>query len=68
MMKNLHYISYFLLFVGGLNWGLIGFFNYDLVDSFLGMNYAKWVYMLVGLATVYVVFGHKKDCKICGKK
>ena len=61
-------VSYILLWVGGLNWGLVGFFNYNLVESLLGMNTGNWVYMLVGLATVYILFTHMNDCKICSKK
>lgn len=66
-MKWLHLLAMTLVFAGGLNWGLIGFFNYNLVESLLGMNVGNWVYMLVGLSTVYILFTHKKDCMICSK-
>ena len=66
--KWLHIVSFTLLLVGGLNWGLVGLWNYNLVESLLGgyPMLVKWVYILVGLSTVYVLFTHKKDCKICG--
>jgi len=69
-MKWIHYLAYLLLWVGGLNWGLIGLFNYNLVESLLGSwpMLFKWVYVLVGVATVYVLFTHTKDCKVCSKK
>ncbi|HET7098981.1 MAG TPA: DUF378 domain-containing protein [Patescibacteria group bacterium] len=67
-MKSLHMLAYILLWVGGLNWGLIGFFNYNLVEMVLGASMTNWVYMLVGLSTVYVAFTHMGDCKVCGKK
>ena len=69
-MKWIHYLAYLLLWVGGLNWGLIGLFNYNLVESLLGSwpMLFKWVYILVGAATVYVLFTHMKDCKVCSKK
>jgi len=67
-MKTLHIAAYIVLWVGGINWGLIGFFNYNLVESLLGAGTANWVYMLVGLSTVYVLFTHMGDCKVCGKK
>ena len=35
-MKGLHKWTYLLVLVGGLNWGLVGLFNYDLVFSLLG--------------------------------
>ena len=45
-----------LLVVGGLNWGLIGLFNLDIIATIFGGTAAlgsKVVYILVGLAAVY---------------
>lgn len=45
-----------LLIVGGLNWGLIGLFNMNVVASVLGGEMSvivQAVYVLVGLAAVY---------------
>ena len=69
-MKGLHMASYLLLFVGGLNWGLVGLFNYNLVSALLGgmPSVEKLVYILVGLSTVYVLATHKSDCKVCAGK
>ena len=64
-MKMLHMVACLLLWVGGLNLGLSVLLNMNLVESLLGMDLAKWVYILVGLATVYIIVGHKKDCKVC---
>ncbi len=66
-MKALHMIAFILVVAGGLNWGLIGFFNYNLVAEVLG-GVETVVYMLVGLSTVYIAFTHKTDCKVCGGK
>ena len=55
-MKTLDIIAAVLLVVGGLNWGLWGAFEFDLVAALLGGNTAilsKMVYCLVGLAAVY---------------
>lgn len=65
-MKMLHMAAYLVLWIGGLNWGLVGLLNLNLVESLLGMDLAKLVYILVGLATVYIIVGHRKDCKVCG--
>ena len=48
-------IVFFLLLIGGLNWGLIGLFNWNLVASIFGPMYmiTRLVYILVGLAAVY---------------
>lgn len=50
--------AYLLLVVGGLNWGLVGAFNYNLVDSIFGVESAlsRIVYVVVGLAALYGVF------------
>ena len=69
-MKALHITAMTLLFIGGLNWGLVGLFDFNLVNSLLGVAPAieKLVYVLVGVATVYIVATHFNDCKVCSKK
>ena len=68
-MKALHMVAYILLFVGGLNWGLVGLFQYNLVSSLFGsLGIENLIYDLVGLATIYVAATHMGDCKVCGKK
>ena len=67
-MKTLHMIAYMLLWVGGLNWGLVGLFDYNLVEMIVPAGMVQLVYVAVGAATVYVAVTHKSDCKVCGKK
>lgn len=54
-MKNLDILFAVLLVVGGLNWGLVGFANFDLVASIFGQGawLSRIVYALVGLSAVY---------------
>lgn len=55
-MKALDVIAAVLLVVGGLNWGLWGLFQFDLVAAIMGGNtaiLARLVYTLVGLAAAY---------------
>jgi len=49
-------IALILLVVGGLNWGLVGLFSFDLVATLFGVSSAvsNIVYVLVGLSAVYV--------------
>jgi uncharacterized membrane protein YuzA (DUF378 family) len=63
-------VAFVLLVVGGLNWGLVGLFGYNAVDSLLGVgsSLAKVVYVLVGLSAVWLAVSHKGDCKVCGGK
>lgn len=68
-MNSLHKIAYTFLWLGGINWGLIGLFNYNLVVLILG----SWpmlvtsFYILIGASAVYVFSTHKDYCKHCKK-
>ena len=45
-----------LMIIGGINWGLIGFFNYNLVSGIFGAQLAvvsRIIYADVGLAALY---------------
>jgi uncharacterized protein len=68
--KLLHIVTFSLLLVGGVNWGLVGLFNFNLVEVLLGAwpSAVQIVYGLVGVSAVYIMFTHAADCKICGKK
>ena len=66
--KGMHMLAYLLLFVGGLNWLLVGLFQLDVVAKLFGgmdSTVSRVIYVVVGLATVYVIATHKKDCKVC---
>lgn len=54
-MRGLNVITLILLIVGGLNWGLVGLFNFDLVAALFGemSTLSRIVYSLVGIAAVY---------------
>lgn len=57
--KNaLDWIALVLVIVGGLNWGLVGLFNFDLVAAILGTIpiLQKIVYILVGLSALYMIY------------
>ncbi len=49
-------IALILVIIGGLDWGLVGLFNYDLVGALFAAApvVAKIVYDLVGLAAIYL--------------
>ncbi|MCX6792547.1 MAG: DUF378 domain-containing protein [Candidatus Falkowbacteria bacterium] len=57
-MTPLGMIALILVIVGGLNWGLVGIFNFDLVAFLLGKmsSATRIVYALVGLASVYMIY------------
>jgi len=58
-MKTIDVIVAVLLVVGGLNWGLVGLLNFDLVATIFGDMSAvsRLVYSLVGLAAIYQAIG-----------
>jgi uncharacterized membrane protein YuzA (DUF378 family) len=49
-------VALVLVVVGGINWGLIGLLNFDLVATLFGpmSTLSKIVYSLVGLSAVYL--------------
>jgi uncharacterized membrane protein YuzA (DUF378 family) len=62
-MKNLDLIAMILLLIGGLNWGLVGIFNFDLVAAiFCDMSVvSRIVYTLVGVSAIYGIFSFFKE-------
>jgi uncharacterized membrane protein YuzA (DUF378 family) len=61
-MKKIDVVAAVLLVIGGLNWGLWGLFEFDLVAALLGGSTAapaKLVYVLVGLAAAYQAISSK---------
>ena len=54
-MKLLNVISHLLVIIGAINWGLIGFFQFDLVAAICGdmTMLSRIVYSLVGIAGIY---------------
>lgn len=69
-MKLIHFITFTLLLIGGLNWGLYGLFGWDVSVWLGGMSsqWAKILYLTVGISAVVTIVTHGKDCKMCGKK
>jgi len=54
-MKGLNILTLVLVIVGGLNWGLVGLFDLDLVAAIFGAGsaLARLVYVLVGLSAIW---------------
>ena len=61
--KGLHMLTWILLIIGGLNWGL-STLGLDVV-GYLGDSLSKIIYILVGLSAVYELATHKGHCKMC---
>lgn len=57
-MKTLDRVALAILIIGGVNWLLVGLFEFDLVASIFGGQdniIARIVYVLVGLAALYCI-------------
>jgi uncharacterized membrane protein YuzA (DUF378 family) len=67
-MKKLDLLIWTLLVIGGLNWGLVGILNFDLVAAIFGdmSILSRIVYTLVGLAAVYDILALKAIWKRWG--
>ena len=53
--RTVDVIALVLMIVGGINWGLVGLFQFDLVATLFGQmsTASRVVYVLVGLAALY---------------
>lgn len=63
IMRALKIISYILVIIGALNWGLVGLFNIDLVALIFGEMtiLARIVYILVGISAIISLITSYRD-------
>jgi len=61
-VRTLNIITLILLIIGGLNWGLVGLFDFDLVTAIFGNGaaetatssmIARVIYALVAISAIY---------------
>lgn len=58
-MKVIDVVALVLLIIGGINWGLVGLFQFDLVAAlFMGSDspLSRLIYTLVGISALYEIF------------
>lgn len=58
-MKTINLITLVLIIVGGINWGLVGLFEVDLVAAIFGGRdeaLSRLVYILVGLSALWQLY------------
>lgn len=67
-MKTLNYIALTIAIIGAINWGLIGFFSFNLVSFLFGdmSLLSRIVYALVGLSGLYLItfYGAVNDSNV----
>lgn len=65
-MKALNLITLLLVIVGGVNWGLVGSFDFDLVAAIFGdaSVLSRVVYVLVGLSALWQIMPFAKAIRV----
>lgn len=62
-MCVLSWITSILVIVGALNWGLVGFFDFNLVEAIFGVGaLSRVIYAVVGLAGLYAIVLLGRHC------
>ncbi len=61
----LDWVALVILFIGGLNWGLVGLFHFDLITGIFGdySPVARAIYVIIGLCAIYVLVRALNCCK-----
>ena len=62
-MKIIDNIALILIIIGAINWGLVGLFNFNLVEAIFGgiSGITRIIYILVGLSGLWgfkLIFDH----------
>ena len=54
-MKSIDLIAATFLFVGGINWGMVGLFGFDGLARIFGemSTVSRFIYVLIGLSAIY---------------
>ncbi|MGL5381133.1 DUF378 domain-containing protein [Clostridium sp.] len=62
-MKILDSIALILIVLGAVNWGLVGFFEFNLVDTIFGTMsaFSRIIYAVIGVAGLYSLSFFAKD-------
>ncbi len=65
-INALDWIALVLIIIGGLNWGLVGLFNVDVVAAIFGTGtvVTRTMYVIVGLGALYALFTSAKMGRI----
>ena len=56
-MKVIDTIALILVIIGAINWGLVGIFNFNLVDAIFGAMsiISRIIYILVGISGLWAI-------------
>jgi uncharacterized membrane protein YuzA (DUF378 family) len=54
--RAIDWIAIILVIIGAINWGLIGFFNYNLVLAIFGEVISRIIFAIVGLCGLWMIY------------
>lgn len=62
-LNALDWIAIILVIIGAINWGLVGWLDYNLVDSIFGVGstVARVIYAIVGVAGLWMIYTASKS-------
>lgn len=56
-LSTMDKIAFILVIIGGLNWGVFGFFGYNFIYALVGSGLkANVIYSIIGVASLYMVY------------
>ncbi len=62
-MRVLDVIAWIFVIIGGITWGTVGFFDWNLIDFFLtGTHVDMIVYDIIGVSAIWLIIRVKKIC------
>ena len=67
-------VAILIMIAGGLNWGGIGFLQYDFIAGFFGSQasiFSRLIYIIIGMSTfyfIYMAFKYRGNIKIVDRK
>lgn len=55
-VKQISFIALIIVLAGGINMGLIGLFNVNLIGAILGNTLGRLVFIVIGVAAGYLIY------------
>ena len=50
------FIAQILVLIGGINWGLVGLFDVNLISAIFGVLLSRLLFIIVGVAAGYLIY------------
>lgn len=50
------FIALILVLIGGINWGFVGLFNFNIISGILGLILGRIIFIIIGVAAGYLCY------------